>query len=74
MIGFLAYALERESRNISHGHPGEAKEILKDSGDDSFGNDEKLLGDGGGRSSATPVHGGTDTIHAGSQSSPLHCR
>jgi hypothetical protein len=26
-----------ESRNISHGHPGEVKEILKESGDDSFG-------------------------------------
>jgi hypothetical protein len=34
-----------ESRNISHGHPVEAKEILKESGDDSFGNDEELFGD-----------------------------
>ena len=34
-----------ESRNISHGHPGEVKEILKESGDDSFGNDEELFGD-----------------------------
>jgi len=54
-----------ESRNISHGHPGEVKEILKEFSDDPFGNDEKLLGDGGGRSSATPVHGGTDTISRG---------
>ena len=36
-----------ESRNISHGHPGEVKEILKESCDDSFGNDEELLGDDG---------------------------
>jgi hypothetical protein len=27
VIGFVNYALE--SRNISHGHPGEVKEILK---------------------------------------------
>jgi hypothetical protein len=33
--------------NISHGHPGEVKEILKESGDDPFGNDEELLGDDG---------------------------
>jgi hypothetical protein len=36
-----------ESRNISHRHPGEVKEILKESGDDSFGNDEELFGDDG---------------------------
>jgi hypothetical protein len=34
-----------KSRNMSHGHPGEVKELLKEFGDDPFGNDEELLGD-----------------------------
>jgi hypothetical protein len=36
MIGFLDYVLERAA-NISHGHLGEVKEILKKFGDDLFG-------------------------------------
>jgi hypothetical protein len=32
-----------ESRNISHGHPGKVKEILKEFGDDWFGNDEARM-------------------------------
>jgi len=36
-----------ECCNLSHGHPGEVKEILKEFGDDPFGNDEELLGDDG---------------------------
>jgi hypothetical protein len=36
-----------DSCNISHGHLGEVKEILKKVGDDPFGNDEELLGDDG---------------------------
>jgi hypothetical protein len=32
-----------KSCNISHGPPGEAKEILKEFGDDCFGNDEARM-------------------------------
>ena len=61
---------------MSHGCPSEVKEMLKEFGDDPFGMTKSfwVTTEDGGRSSATPVYGGTDTNHAGSRSSPLHCR
>jgi hypothetical protein len=37
VIGFSGTTCSRESCNISHGPPGEAKEILKEFADDPFG-------------------------------------
>jgi hypothetical protein len=46
-----------KSRNMSHGCPSEVKKMLKEFGDDPFGNEKSfwVTMDDGGRSSATPV-------------------
>ena len=50
--------------------------MLKEFGDDSFRMTKSLrvTREDGGPSSATRVHGGTDTIHADSRNSPFHCQ